>query len=73
MNIFEYMWGLVLMVALIDFAANPKKAMNDAYCTFLTPGPRITADGSRMYFPKSLCATQEASRKRPNRRKHTGG
>ncbi len=57
MNILEYMWGLVFLLAMMEFAANPKKALNDAYCTMISPGPRISADGKSMYIPKSSCYT----------------
>ena len=63
MKLFEWLYGLMFLVAFMEFTANPKKALQDTYCTMVAPAPRISADGSRMYFPKNSCGAEEPKKK----------
>lgn len=69
MKLFEFLFGFVFWIALIDFAANPKRALQEAYCASIAPSPRITEDG-RMVIPKNPCKENESQRRSTRPKPH---
>jgi len=41
LKIFEFLGGVMVLAALVDFIPNPKRAMMDAHSVLVAPSPRF--------------------------------
>ena len=59
-KIFEWLGGLMFLVALIEFVPNPKKALEEAHAVLVSPSPRIV--NGHLVLPRNQTKNAKAER-----------
>lgn len=60
LKIFEFLGGVMILVALIEFLPNPKKALEEAHRVLVSPSPRIV--NNHLVLPGKKLMRERAGR-----------